>query len=613
MARCEGGFPRRTGAAADPASGHPRRAHGVAPVVALLVAITLLANPATAVGSALGKLRKGEAVEVSGQWDRGERAFVATKVERLPGGRRPSARGAIETLDPSAASFSLFGQKIHVDEATVFAADSGARAGRLENLAPGMRVDVDADAGPGETWRATRVVWRGLKASDKVKGTITGVGPPADSVQTIQISGLDIRLSEETDLQTDYLMEELLGTLFADEGDASVPHLRFGRLRLAGYGRVSTYSDDGYTLSGVDDDSVFAQSALALQAAGDWGTSFQTLVDARLENERYWGGEINFADPRLELLQGYAILRTRGPRGAALVVGKQRIRDHREWLFDEYLDAARLYLTLARPLVLEASYIPSLFPPPGESFATWDDWLLRARYIPDSRNEATLYGMIRRDSSPRRRQPVYLGWSCSGRPSPWLRGWMDAVFLRGEDKGRRQRAYAIDFGTTFTTTGRVRPSLTLAYAVGSGEQKLSGDPFSQEFRQTGYEDNTGRFGGISSFKYYGEVLDPELANLEVMTAAVGIRFGYSASVDVVAHAYHQQVPDDELRAALLLEGAPDGESRNLGSEVDVILGVANLLRVANVSYGFGVFTPGRALEPTDRVATRHRVSLRLGF
>jgi len=573
----------------------------------------LLWNPATAAGSALGKLRKGEAVEVSGRWSSGDQIFVATKMAKLPQGRRPSARGTIDTLDQSATRFRLFGRDIQVDKTTIFAADSGATQGRFDDLVAGMRVDVDADPGPTATWRATKVVWRGLKASDKVKGTITSVGPLAGSAQTIQISGLDVRVTEGTDLETDYLMEELLGTLFSDEGDANVPNVRLGRLRLAGYGRVSTYSDDGYSLSGVDDDSLFAQSALALQAAGDWAGSFQTLVDARLENERYWGGELNYPDPKLELLQGYGILRMRRERGAALVVGKQRIRDQREWLFDEYLDAVRLYLTVTRPLVLEASYLPSVFPRPGETFDTWNDLLLRARFIPDSRNEANAYWLMRRDSSPRRRQPIYLGLSLSGRPSPRLRGWLEAAALRGEDKGRPQRAYALDFGTTFTTTGRVRPALTLAYAFGSGEEKLSGDPFSQEFRQTGYEDNSGRFGGISSFQYYGEVLDPELSNLEVMTAAAGVRFGYSVSVDVVAHAYHQQIPDDDLRSALRLEGGPNGKSRDLGREVDLILGVSNILRCASASYGFGLFDPGRAFAATNRLATRHRVSLRVGF
>src|SRR5262245_19498784 len=337
-----------------------------------VAAILVLWTAAPAAGSALGKLQKGEAVEVSGRWNRGEQSFVATKVVRLPPGRNPSARGPIDKLDQPNGRFMLFGRDIQVDTTTVFAADSGASGGDFSKLVAGMRVDVDADVGPTDTWRARRVVWSGLKSSDKVKGTITGVGPQSDSAQTIQISGLDIRMTQGTNLETDYLLEELLGTLFSDEGDANLPHARFGRLRLAGYARVSTYSDDGYTLAGRDDDSLFAQSALALQAAGDWTSFFQTMVDVRMENERYWNNELIYPDPKLELLQAYGVLRIRREKGAALVVGRQRVRDAREWLFDEYLDAARLYFTVMRPLVLEASYFSSVFTRPAESLDTWD-------------------------------------------------------------------------------------------------------------------------------------------------------------------------------------------------------------------------------------------------
>ena len=156
----------------------------------------------------------------------------------------------------------------------------------------------------------------------------------------------------------------------------------------------------------------------------------------------------------------------------------------------------------------------------------------------------------------------------------------------------------------------MRPALTLAYALGSGDDKRPG---SQEFRQTGYEDNTGRFGGFSSFQYYGEVLDPELSNIEIMTVGGGLRFGYSVSLDAVVHVYRQQKPDDGLRAALLLQSPPDGEERDLGREEDFILAVQNIFKRASASYAFGLFEPGRALNATDRLASRHRVSLRVGF
>jgi alginate production protein len=262
---------------------------------------------------------------------------------------------------------------------------------------------------------------------------------------------------------------------------------------------------------------------------------------------------------------------------------------------------------------LEASYLPSILPPKGESFETWDDVLVRTRFIPDSRNEASLYFLKRRDSSPRRRQPVYWGLSYYGRPRRFLAAWLDGSLLRGEDRGRPQRAWALDGGATLTSRGQVRASVTAAYAVGSGEEKEPGDPFSQEFRQTGYEDNTGRFGGFSSFKYYGEVLDPELSNVRILTLAAGLRFGSSVSVDGVYHVYRQHRLDDDLRAALEPPNPPNEDSLDLGRELDVIVAVRNLWKRASMSYSFGRFDPGPALAGSQGHATRHRLSVRVAF
>jgi len=580
----------------------------------VLVVMACLCHAATAAASALRVLRKGEPVEVSGSWDGERRVLLATEVERLPERRRPSARGAIEAVDQRAGRFRLFGREVQVDQATVFAAATGESGGSVRDLKPGMRVEVSADPEPTGTWRARKVEWRDVKSSDKVKGVITDVGPLVESTQRLAISGVGIRVTDRTELKTDYLEEALLGTLFSDEGDANVPHLRLGPMRLGGYVRMTTRRDDGYTLSGTDDDRFVGEPAVALQVLGDWGRPFQTLVELRAGNQETWDGDrFDATDGRVEVLQTYAVLRTPQEKGVALVVGKQRLRDHREWLFDEYLDAVRVYAYLTRPLVLEASYIPSVFPARGEKFETWDDLLLRTRLIPDSRNEANVYWLKRRDSSSRRREPIYWGLSLSGRPARWLKGWLEAALLRGQDKGEPQRAHAVDVGTTFSTTGRIRPSVTLAYALGSGDEKSPGDRYSQEFRQTGYEDNTGRFGGFSSFQYYGEVLDPELSNIEVLTAGAGIRFGYSVSADAVFHAYRQPRPDDSLRAALGPAVIPDGESRDLGREVDFVFGAQNLWRRVGVSYGFGVFLPGQALKDFDGHATRHRLSVRVTF
>ncbi len=589
------------------------RSRAVSALAGIIVAIAIAPSPLNAGPSALRKLRKGDTVEAEGRWDSERGVFFATRVERLPKPRRPSARGVIERVDRSAAKLTIFRREVRLGEETVFTSSSGESGGGPSDLTPGMRAEVTAEVGETGAWTATKVVWREVKASDKVKGTITDVYPVERAAEAIEIAGLALRVTEKTELQTDYLQEELLEGLHADEGDANVPHLRLGdHLLFSGDVRSSARREEGYTLAGADDERFVGEPAMTLQLAGNWSRGLQTLVDLRLGNAYSWEGESRVAtEPRVEARQAYAVLRTPGERGAALVVGRQRVRDGREWLFDEYLDGIRLYVYGARPLVFEASYFPMVLAGRNEKFVTWDDLLLRARYIPDSRNEASFYYLKRRDSSSRNREPVYWGLSYRGRPLRILGGWLEASLLRGEDKGRPQKAWAVDAGATLTARGRVRPSLTVAYAVGSGDEKEPGDPISQEFRQTGYEDNSDRFGGFSNFRYYGEVLDPELSNLKILTLGAGLRFGYSVSVEAVYHEYRQHRLDDELQADLAPELNDD--SPDLGRELDVILGVQNLWKRVSLSYGFGRFEPGAAFVGDPGPLTLHRLSVRLAF
>lgn len=563
--------------------------------------------------TALRRLRKGDTVEAEGAWDRQRGVFLATRIEKLPKPRRPSARGAIEAVDRRAAKLVIFRREVGVSDKTVFASASGEPGGDLSDLEPGMRVEVTAEVDEAGAWTAKKLEWRLVKASDKVKGTITDVTRMDRSVEAVDISGLSLQVTETTELKTDYLQEELLDSLYADEGGLNAPHIRLGdRLLLSGDIRPSVRHETGLSLSGEDDEVVTAEPAMTLQVAGDFGRALQSLVDLRLRGQYLWAEEDFSAGERtVEARQAYAVLRLPAERGAALVVGRQRVRDGREWLFDEYLNGIRLYVYQTRPVVLEASYFPSALAPSGEKFSTWDDLLLRARYIPDSRNEAAVYYLKRRDSSPRRRQPVYWGVSYKGRLWGSVAPWLDASLLRGEDKGRPQRAWALDAGATFTTRGAVRPSLTVAYAVGSGEKKEPGDPYSQEFRQTGYEDNSYRFSGFSNFKYYGEVLDPELANIEIRTLGAGLRFAYSASVEAVYHDYRQHRLDDELQGRL----APglNGDSKELGRELDLVIGVQNLWKRVSLSYAFGRFERGAAFDDNRHPVILHRLSLRVTF
>ena len=145
------------------------------------------------------KLKVGDAVEVDGEWDKKSGVFVADDIEKLPEPRRPKLRGAITKISAPEKSFVLFGMKIKADGKTEFM-DNGGQAVRFENLKPKMRVEVTLRVDEGGNLIARKIEAGKLKASDKVKGTVTRItfdGTPPD---TFEISGLKIQVVEGTDL-----------------------------------------------------------------------------------------------------------------------------------------------------------------------------------------------------------------------------------------------------------------------------------------------------------------------------------------------------------------------------------------------------------------------------
>ena len=77
---------------------------------------------------------------------------------------------------------------------------------------------------------------------------------------------------------------------------------------------------------------------------------------------------------------------------------------------------------------------------------------------------------------------------------------------------------------------------------------------------------------MNRFRYYGELLDPELSNLRIATASVGFRFLDESSVEFLYHFYKQVDATTFLRDALI-KRAPTGRSHSIGQESDVAIGI----------------------------------------
>ena len=108
--------------------------------------------------------------------------------------------------------------------------------------------------------------------------------------------------------------------------------------------------------------------------------------------------------------------------------------------------------------------------------------------------------------------------------------------MRGREGSKKIRGIGFDLGATYQFDLPLKPSVAVGYAFGTGTADPKG-LVDKSFRQTGLQENEDRFHGVTSFKYYGELFDPELSNLMIFTGGIGIRPTRNSSIDLVYHYY----------------------------------------------------------------------------
>jgi len=294
-------------------------------------------------------------------------------------------------------------------------------------------------------------------------------------------------------------------------------------------------------------------------------------------------------------------------------IGRVPLAERRAWWWDDELDAVRWVMAgsdwrldtgVGREVARSASDEPGVDPAQRDVWrwfgqARWD-WRAQQRLeafwlLVDDGSGRPLPGqtVAAADLDAEDARLTWLGLRASGRGPRWaaigaprLEYWADLAWLQGHrwtttfgaaaadgarparDSGRRPvRAHAWDLAVQARWTDLpLQPGLALAWARGSGG--AAGDGVDRLFRQTGLHENKARFNGVKRLERYGQLFDPELANLDVVTLGTGVRLGASASVELVWHRYRQRLAQAGVVGARLSQ-APAGLQRGLGQEFDL--------------------------------------------
>lgn len=311
---------------------------------------------------------------------------------------------------------------------------------------------------------------------------------------------------------------------------------------------------------------------LRWRPGGAWSAFGETELLHKAERER---GERTVNRARAVLNQAWLQHEGLVP-GLQLRAGRWLQRDEREWLFDENLDGLRASVERERwsgeLITSRANHFRRDLLNNAPRGGDVDAHGLIVRH--DGRGDLLAAGWMLwikdRDRQERRR---HAGVRAHVDPKEDFSWRVDLSTVQGRADGERLRGWAFDVGTAWRLGDwRGRPRLMLGHARASGDAD-PGDGVRREHRQTGLQSNEAEQGGWGKFGIYGELLDPELRNLQITSLGLGFEPRQRMSLDLVWHHVRQVAigPVDDLD----VEIDPRGDRldrAHLGDEIDLMFG-----------------------------------------
>jgi alginate production protein len=543
----------------------------------------------------LSDLRVGHWVEVRGRLT-GE-TFVAERIELRSPARRIHLWGI-------AAPGINDNELVVLDRRIIPGSRVELPEGGLD-AAIGQRVRVDGATGPGRTVEARRIRLR-EPGVERILGRIDRISGTGDGDYELSIADFRVVVPADVKQRFDGELATTRRTLpialissstrAGDLDDAFGDGFQFGSaLHLGVRTTVEYQSRENYELDLKDDTDSDPNDDrddldYDLRARLTWAPS--TRVTAVLDTEyEYERRDVrnagDFSDSDARVREAFVLFRDL-PLGGDLIVGRQDFDDRREWLYDQDLDAIRYYHQTER-LIWQASVSTTL----SDGSLRDEDATNTILYVSNrfGRNHTAGYVIARDFSDGSGDRLTHIGLRSFNRFWDNFDSWLELSSLTGDRSARDVSAWGADVGVRWAADTPSRLTFTAGYAYGSGDDG-SGDD--SRFRQTGLQDNNGRLSGVTAVRYYGEVFDPELSNMQIATLGVGMRFFGRNSVELIAHQYRQSKAAARLTNTNF-DRVPNGFDKDLGWEVDLVVGIRRFDNW-DIELVVGTFDPGSAFD-----------------
>jgi alginate production protein len=378
-------------------------------------------------------------------------------------------------------------------------------------------------------------------------------------------------------------------------------------LYLGGQLNLTTKTNRNFQLEDDSDDAFsYLETYLSLAFLYEPTSYFQVYANPILRKRvAFEERENQFQDPTLELNLAFFSFNKLFD-STTFSFGRQRFKDPRRWIWGENLDAARVNykkdkfsfeFSASRKNMFMFDVLNADPADSGDRFVNYYSYL---NYEVNKKTDIALFVLYQDDQTniaTDHQKPVFVGVQSEGEIINHLDYWFQGALVRGTDSGKDIRGEGMDFGLTYQFEHEFKPSITLGYAYGSGDDDPN-DNVDKAFRQSRFQDNEDKFNGVVRLKYYGELLDPRLSNLKVLTGGLGIRPSKRTSFDLVYHYFRQEYLADGISGDNL-DVNPTGLSKDLGHELDFVAGYQEIKNL-NTKLVLGYYWPGRAFPETAK-------------
>ncbi|MDH3626996.1 MAG: alginate export family protein [Acidobacteriota bacterium] len=574
---------------------------------------SLFAVPAVAISILAGSLMfpilaadqplaKGSWIGVKGEFD--TRHFEAQEIERLDD-RTAGIKGRLDGFDAEYGLIRFGTLTLNIDDRTRLRGIDNEQLTAVA-FATGQRVRASIVIMDDGSLRVRRLRRLDDSSSDRItiEGPVQFVSQQ-EGQTVLGLLGVDVRAGRRASWDGIARPRSLID----DDDVRPIRGMILGRFgRLSGEVRFDYKHRDNLDLTDQIDDG---SDTGRLRARVEWilpaTRRMSGMLQLKAESERELeDGADDFSDDSdVTLGRAYITMHGLANGRGSVQLGRSRFDDARDWLFNRDMDAARVFFDFTR-VRLEASVFEELIDAVPRHRDIGNLHLAMTVY-PGRRHELSAYLLDRNDrfvtASGRVRDfsPRLLGIRAAGEGKHVWSYWLDTALARGSMDSTELDGWALDVGGTLVARLKGEPSLTLGYAIGSGDE----DPFDnvdQTFRQSGLQLNNGKWNGVSSFRYYGEALRPELANLSISTIGFGLRPKRKTSIDLIYHRYRLDTPAAELVNATFDDRRLNLIDLDIGEEWDLVVGFEEL-RHFEFELDLGYFEPGDAfLGPTDSSA-----------